>query len=94
MNGLKEGQVLVLGISTYEKNGNRSFTLYGQQTFSDYEVENGAVGYKSLQEWTNRVDLSLVHPGDIIELRYGKGFQGRAVLENVVVVAPAGKSDK
>ena len=93
MSELKVGQVCVIGISSYEKNGVRAYNLYGYEPFSDYEIENGATGYKSFSEWTNRVDLSLIKQGDIVEPRYAKGFQGKAVLENVTVIAAA-KNDK
>lgn len=93
MSELKFGNVYVLGISSYEKNGVRAYNLYGYEPFSDYEIENGAIGFKSVDEWTNRVDLSFIKPGDIIELRYAKGFQGKAVLDNVSVITPS-KNDK
>ena len=85
---MKVGEVRILGIKKTEKDNNVSFNLYGETPFEDWEIEN-AVGTKVVQEWTNRVDLSSLKPGDIVTLSYAKGFQGAAVLNNVTVVSQA-----
>lgn len=86
---MKKGEVKVVGIGTYEKDGKRFYTLHGITPFEDYESEAGSVGLKAISEWTNRVDLSCLKEGDIVTLSYAKGFKGAAVLNNVTVIAPA-----
>lgn len=78
------GEIKVVGISTYEKEGKKSFTLHGYTPFEDWEH---GTGFKSVNEWTNRVDLSGIKPNCVIRPIYGKGFQGKAVLINVEVVS-------
>lgn len=85
---MKVGEVKILGIRKVEKGDKVSFNLYGETPFEDWEMEN-SVGMKVVQEWTNRVDLSSLKPGDIVTLSYAKGFQGAAVLNNVTVVSQA-----
>ncbi len=82
---MKEGEVKILGIRKVEKAGKVSFNLYGETPFEPWETD--ALGSKVVQEWTNRVDLSYLNPGDIVTLSYAKGFQGAAVLNNVTVVS-------
>lgn len=85
---MKVGEVKVLGISKYEKDGKVSYTLYGETPFEQYESDAGAIGTKCVKEWTNRVDLSYLKPGDIVTLQYTKGFKDMAVLNNVTVIQP------
>ena len=59
----------------------------GETPFEEWESDS--VGNKVVSEWTNRVDLSYLKPGDIVTLSYAKGFQGAAVLNNVSVVSQA-----
>ena len=84
---MKEGEVKILGIRKVDKGGKVSFNLYGETPFELWETD--ALGSKVVQEWTNRVDLSYLNPGDIVTLSYAKGFQGAAVLNNVTVVSKA-----
>ncbi len=84
---MKEGEVKILGIRKVEKGGKVSFNLYGETPFELWETD--ALGSKVVQEWTNRMDLSYLNPGDIVTLSYAKGFQGAAVLNNVTVVSKA-----
>jgi hypothetical protein len=81
---MKVGQVQVIGVRPYEKDDKKSWTLYGMTPFEDWET--GGLGFKTIEEWTNRVDLGFLKPGDVIELQYSKGFKGAAVLSNVMVV--------
>lgn len=85
---MKVGEVRILGIKKTEKENKVSFSLYGETPFEDWEMDN-SVGTKVVQEWTNRVDLSSLKPGDVVTLSYAKGFQGAAVLNNVTVVSQA-----
>ena len=82
---MKVGEVRILGIRKVEKAGKVSFNLYGETPFELWETD--ALGSKVVQEWTNRVDLSYLNPGDVVTLSYAKGFQGVAVLSNVTVVS-------
>ena len=83
---MKVGEVKILGIKKIEKDNKVSFLMYGETPFEDWEMDN-SVGSKVIQEWTNRVDLSNLKPGDVVTLSYAKGFQGAAVLNNVTVVS-------
>ncbi|MBQ8527252.1 MAG: hypothetical protein IJ429_02145 [Lachnospiraceae bacterium] len=86
---MKNGQVKITGIVPNEKNGKKSFTIYGITPLEPYEAERGGTGMKVVQEWTNRIDCSMLKPDDIVEFSYSKGFQNTAVLSNITVVAPA-----
>lgn len=81
---MENGQIKVLGVSTHEKDGKRSWVLHGYTPFDTWE--NGK-GFKSVSEWTNRVDLSGLKPESIIVPIYGRGYQGKAILINVQVVS-------
>ena len=84
---MKQGQMEVLGICNYEKNGKRSFVLHAKTPFSEYQAkEQNGVGFAVTTEWTNSCDLSGIQPGDVIEPIYSKGFGDKAVLTNVRVV--------
>jgi hypothetical protein len=80
--------VKVLGIikRTYTegKNAGRTGVTYhlcGE--FSDYDKENSdAKGYQVFSEFAYK-DFG-VEVGDIVMVVYGKGFQGKANLENIV----------
>lgn len=76
--------VKILGISSYEKDGNVSYTLHCAGYFSDFETKGGAVGLKVFSEWT-RLDCGFLAVGDVVELRYTKGFKGMATLSDVIV---------
>lgn len=78
---MKKGQIEVVGIKKTEKDGKVSFTLFGQTPFEDWE--NGQ-GLKTIQEWT-RSDISSIPVGSIVYPVYTKGFQGKAVLQSVVI---------
>lgn len=80
---MEKGQVQVMGVQFHEKDGRRSWTLYGISPFDDWE--NGQ-GFKMVSEWTNRVDLSKLKYGQIVEPVYTKGYQGKAVLSNFRII--------
>lgn len=85
---MKSGQIKVMGVSIHEKDGRKSWTLHGVAPFDSWE--NG-IGYKCVSEWTNRVDLSSLTSGQIVEPVYTKGYQGKAVLSNVHIVESPSK---
>ena len=88
---MKAGQVQVVGITRNVSEKGISYTLHGITPFEDWEANSDrgtSVGFKTISEWT-RVDLSDIKPQELITLRYGKGFQGKAVLVGYDRVAPS-----
>lgn len=81
---MKVGEIKVVGVSSYEKDGKKSYTLHGYTPFEEWE--NGD-GYKCVTEWTNRVDLSGIKSGMVVTPVYTKGYQGKAVLCNLKIVS-------
>ena len=81
----------VLGWRMGVKDGNRSFSLCLETNWEDWEGAdpNKVCGTKTFEEWTNRVDCSMLKPGDKIELGYSKGFKGMAVLSDIKVISEA-----
>ena len=71
---MKIGEVQIVGIVPNEKNGKVSYSIYGVTPFEDYETERGGMGMKSIQEWTNRVDCSVLKPGDIVRVMVNDAF--------------------
>lgn len=71
----------VFGIITTVKDGKPGTRLVLTSEFSEYAVENAqrCDGLDCITEFT-RLDCSALKVGDIIELFYNKGFQGKAVL--------------
>lgn len=80
---MENGQIYVVGVQTHEKEGRKSWTLHGYTCFDSWE--NG-IGYKTVSEWTNKVDLSKVKTGSIVEPIYAKGYQGKATLSNLRII--------
>lgn len=80
----KEKMCIVVGISSYEKDGKTSYTVQLLGQYSQSEKEAGALGYKAISEWT-RLDLGFLQVGDVITPIYDKGFQDKAVLGDVIV---------
>ena len=85
---MEKGTVKIVGIMKRVKDGNVSWTIHGITPFEDWEMEN-SVGYKTISEWTNRVDCSSLKPGDIVSFVYSKGFQNMAVLSNITILEKA-----
>ncbi|MGN0246308.1 MAG: hypothetical protein ACI4DK_10130 [Lachnospiraceae bacterium] len=75
-------KVKVLGISSYEKEGQKYFNVYVATPFSDRMLEAGAQGVQVKAIWSsaNQVDFSGVNPGDYLDLVYEPGFQDKATL--------------
>lgn len=75
---------LVIGIKRGVSKNNRAFTiLYTCSDFSDYDREHGAFGQQTNETYVN--DSIKCDIGDSVQYVYKKGFQGKAVLDNVVV---------
>ncbi len=81
----------VIGISRGVTKNNRDFmNIYATKEFSDYEKQNNDVeGVSAFVEFTYN-DYP-IHPGDVVDLSYEPGFQGRASLTDIVIVKPADK---
>lgn len=75
-------KVKVLGISSYEKEGQKYFNVYVATPFSDRMLDAGAQGVQAKAVWSpaNNVDFSEVNPGDYLDLVYEPGFQDKATL--------------
>jgi hypothetical protein len=86
----------VLGITkrtyTEGKNaGKTGVTYHLQGSFSDYDIENSnAEGVRVFNEFSYK-DFNL-KVGDQVAIVYGKGFQDKATLENMIPVPFDGKS--
>lgn len=80
----KEKLCQVVGITSNEKDGKKSFTLHLLGQFADYEKQKGAVGLRVFSEWT-RLDMSHITVGDVVYPMYEKGFQGMATLSDLIV---------
>ena len=78
---LGEGEVLIVGVYTYEKNGKRGTTISFLQEFKSWQIQRGqrTDGVQAETEFTH-MDCTGLQLGDIVRLAYQKGFQGRAEL--------------
>ena len=85
---MEQGTIKIVGICKREKDGKVSFIIYGITPFEEWEASN-SIGVKVISEWTNRVDCSSLKPGDIVKFSYIKGYQDKAVLDNITVVEKA-----
>ena len=81
----KEKLCQVVGLTSNEKDGKRSYTVHLTGQFPAYEKEKGAVGLRVFSEWT-RLDLSHITVGDVVYPMYEKGFQGMATLSDLMVI--------
>lgn len=85
---MEKGQIQVMGVQIHDKDGRRSWTLHGISPFEDWETGQG---FKVVSEWTNRVDLSRLKYGQVVEPMYTKGYQGKAVLSNFRILDTSAK---
>ncbi|MBO5472198.1 MAG: hypothetical protein J6A08_00170 [Lachnospiraceae bacterium] len=80
--GIKKGKT---------KNGKECYNYYGVKDFSDYDRENSECqGQEPVSAFSYK-DYSVM-VGDVVDFRYEPGFEGRATLEDIVMVEPAGKT--
>lgn len=80
---MKIGQMQVVGVSSREKDGKKSFNIFGITPFEDWE--NGS-GLKTVIEWTNRFDASVLKPNQVIIPVYSRGYEGKAILTGFIPV--------
>lgn len=82
------GNVTILGIQRTEKDGKVNSNIFYSEPFEDWQKDGSACfGFRTGSEFT-RLDTSILVVGDEVELKYGKGFQGKAVLSGFEVVKP------
>lgn len=72
------------------KNGKQCFNYYGLKDFSDYDLENSECQGHDVVSAFSYKDYGVM-TGDEVDLRYEPGFEGRATLDDIVVLKPAGK---
>ena len=71
------------------KAGRVFFQIYGTTPFTEYEGgNNDCVGVKTVDVFTY-LDCGALRVGDVVDLVYEPGFQGRASLVEIVPVRPA-----
>ncbi len=72
------------------KTGRDFMRIYATKEFADYDRQNNIVeGVSAFEEFTYN-DYP-IHPGDVVDMSYEPGFQGRADLTDIVIVKPADK---
>lgn len=83
-------QVTIVGIRKGEtKNKKVFYNYYGLKDFSDYDMENGdCEGHQPVGEFSYK-DYGL-SVGDVVDFQYEPGFEGKAVLSNVIMIKMAG----
>lgn len=80
----------VIGKKAYtsSNSGKTGYTYYFASDFKQNEIDGGdCEGRCTLSEFSY-TNFNVI-PGDIVELEYDKGYQDKAVLENIEVVQPA-----
>ena len=73
--------------SAKTKSDKIGYTYYFSTSFTDYEIENAEIveGHKTGSGFSyTKFDVKV---GDEVNLVYVPGFEGKAVLENIVAVA-------
>lgn len=83
-------EVKIVGVRSFKnkKNGRIGYTYYFTEDFSDYEEQSSesCLGVSCGNEFSYQ-DFNVM-PGDVVNFVYGKGFEGRAVLQDIQVVKP------
>lgn len=83
-------QVTIVGIRKGEtKNKKTFYNYYGLKEFSDYDMENGDCEGQQPVDAFSYKDYG-VSVGDVVDFQYEPGFEGKAVLSNIVMVKLAG----
>ena len=80
-------KVTITGIMKGKNKAGRDFTqLYATTMFTDYELEsNDCTGHKTIDVFTY-LDCGALQIGDVVDLVYEPGFQGRATLTQIIPV--------
>ena len=74
----------VVGVTGYEKDGKKNFTLHFVQEFSEADRSNGAEGLKVSTVWTRLEKAAAIAPNDLVDLQFEPGFEGRATLVDIL----------
>lgn len=79
-------KILGIKIAKNRNTGRESYTYYFAQPFTQYEKDNAEVwGTSCSSEFSyTRFDVKV---GDVVELAYSKGYQDKALLTGMKVVA-------
>lgn len=79
----------VIGVQKVKTKAGKDFYNYFlARPFTDYESSNSECTGRAVDTEGSGLEF-LVKPGDLVELSYTKGFQGRATLSGMTVVKPA-----
>ena len=71
------------------KAGREFFQIYATTPFTDYESQNNeCIGLKTVDVFTY-LDCSTLRVGDVVDLVYEPGFQGRATLTDIIPIKNA-----
>lgn len=83
-------QVTIVGIRRAETKSKKVFyNYYGLKAFSDYDMETSECeGSQPVSEFSYK-DYGL-SVGDVVDFQYEPGYEGKAVLSNVVMIRPEG----
>ena len=86
-------RVNIVGVkkSSYERNGIEkvAYNYSGTKPYTDYELDNSECrGLDIVREYSSR-DFK-VEPGDVVDFVYEPGYEGKAVLVDIVMVKPVG----
>ena len=75
----------VLGIQRLtKKDGSEATILHVKRDFDEYELKTGE-GFACENIYVGH-SLPYLQLGDVIEIVYGKGFQGKAVIKDISVI--------
>lgn len=85
-------RVTLVGVkrSEYKKDGvmKSSYNYYGTKDFTRYDQESAECDGKCVvSEWSS-VDFN-VFPGDVVDFIYEPGYQDKATLVDIQLIAPA-----
>ena len=74
----------ILGVTHYEKDGKKNFTLHFVQEFSESDRSNGAEGLKVSTVWTRLEKAASIAPNDLVDLQFEPGFDSKATLTDIL----------
>lgn len=77
-----------------QKTGKVGYTVFFTSPFTDYDVEHSEVceGMSCGNVFTYK-DYNL-KPGDVVDMRYEPGYEGKAQLTDIVMIKPAMSAEK
>lgn len=83
-------KVTIIGVNAGQtKNQRNYYRYYFSKPFADYDIENSECrGEMTGSEFSYK--HYNVEPGDECDFQYEPGFEGKAVLSDIIVLKPAG----